>query len=187
MKIILAQGNPEARYEGTRHNVGFAIIDAWAQLHSATWTHKPKFFSQVAEVTIDDTLVLLVKPSTYYNETGRAARTLVDFYKADPATDLLIIHDDLALPLGTIRVRQKGSDAGNNGIKSHNIHIGEAYQRLRIGIMSDRHFNDMDFVLGRFSPEEQAILEPVVKQANQLIDDFIAGRLDITSHRLETT
>ena len=182
MKIIFAQGNPEPRFDGTRHNVGFAIADAWAQAHDADWKSASKFAALTAEVTIDGEKVLLVKPTTYYNETGRSARAIADFYKIDTTTELLAIHDELALPLGTIRVRSKGSDAGNNGVKSLNAHLGDAYFRLRIGIMTDRHFDDMDFVLGRFSLEEQETLSTVIAKATGLIDEFIRGDLEVTSH-----
>lgn len=184
MKIIFAQGNAETRFDGTRHNVGFMIVDAWAKLHQAEWVNRPKFRSITAEITVGDEKVMLVKPTTYYNETGFAARKLVDFYKIDPLKDLLVVHDDLALNLGTIRVRDKGSDAGNNGIKSLNSHLGDGYQRLRIGIMSDHHYNDIDFVLGHFNQAEQTKLQSVTTKALEYIDDFIANKLMPTSENV---
>ncbi|MEP6710637.1 MAG: aminoacyl-tRNA hydrolase, partial [Candidatus Saccharibacteria bacterium] len=134
MKLIFAQGNPGDQYNTTRHNVGFAILDALAKKFEASFTSKPKFFADIAELNIEGEKILLVKPATFYNETGKSARALVDFYKLAPATDVLVVHDDLALPFGTLRTREKGSDAGNNGIKSLNAHLGPDYARLRIGI-----------------------------------------------------
>lgn len=186
MKIIFAQGNPEAKYTDTRHNVGFAVLDQYAQQQSAQFSDKPKFFAQVAELVVAGEKVLLTKPTTYYNETGRSARTLVDFYKADPATDLLVVHDDLALPFGTLRVRQQGSDAGNNGIKSLNAHLGTNYHRLRIGVSNDsrEHIVDVDFVLSRFSREESdALAATIIPAACDIIDTFVAGTHEITSHK----
>lgn len=184
MKLVLAQGNAEPRFDGTRHNVGFMIIDAWAKLHQAEWVNRPKFRSIMAEVVIEGEKVILVKPTTYYNETGYAARKLVDFYKLDTLKDLLVIHDDLALNLGTIRVRGKGSDAGNNGIKSLNSYLGDGYQRLRIGIMNDQHFNDIDFVLGRFNQADQIKLQSITDRAIDYIDQFIDNQLVPTSEKV---
>jgi len=184
MKLIFAQGNPEARFDGTRHNVGFMILDQFAKDHAAEWVSRPKFHADIAEISIDGEKVLLVKPNTYYNETGLSARGLIDFYKVDQTTDLLVIHDDLDLPLGTIRSRAKGSDAGNNGVKSLNAHLGENYHRLRVGIMSNLHHNDLEFVLGRFNEEERDLLKPVVEHSHKLINDFIHGDLELTSHSL---
>lgn len=184
MKLVLAQGNPEARFDGTRHNIGFHIISALAHRVGADWQEKTKFRAYVAETTIVGEKVLLVKPTTFYNETGQSARAIVDFYKLDPSQDVLVIHDDLALPLGLIRVRPDGGDAGNNGIKSLNAHLGPDYHRLRIGVMSDQHHNDLDFVLGTFNEQEREALKPVIDQAISLTEQFAAGELEITSHTL---
>src|SRR5438445_447838 len=137
MKLIFAQGNPGSQYATTRHNVGFLILDQLAAKAGKEFIKKPKFHADVAELTIAGEKVLLVKPTTFYNETGQSARSLVDFYKLDTMSDVLVVHDDLALPLGTIRTREKGSDAGNNGIKSLNAHLGHDYHRIRIGIYNE--------------------------------------------------
>lgn len=187
MKLIFAQGNPETKYDGTRHNVGFAVLDQYAAGHNATFSEKPKFFGHIAELSIAGEKTLLVKPDTYYNETGRSARALVDFYKLDTATDLLVVHDDLALPFGTLRVRQQGRDAGNNGIKSLNAHLGDSYHRLRIGVDNDLRTlaGDTDFVLGRFTQEEHTALDQtIIPAADAIIDAFIANQHEITSHSL---
>ena len=108
MKIIFAQGNPGKQYERTRHNSGFMVVDTLAAKESAPWHTDTKFKADIAEVQLADEKVLLVKPLSYYNETGQVARSVIDFYKVDPSADLLVIHDELALPFGTIRVREKG-------------------------------------------------------------------------------
>lgn len=174
MKLILAQGNPESRFDGTRHNAGFFMIDRYARAHGAAWSEKSKFFAFVAEVTIDGEKVLLVKPQTYYNETGRSARALADFYKIDP-DDILVLHDELALPFGTLRTRSSGSDAGNNGIKSLNAALGQQYKRLRIGIYNDLRdrMDDSDFVTGKFSHDEVNTLENLYSEVEKLIDRFV--------------
>lgn len=185
MKIIIAQGNPGPDYKTTRHNIGFLIVDSFAEKHETSFKNKPKFHAEIAELTVDGEKVLLVKPVTFYNETGRSVRALVDFYKADTANDLLVIHDDLALPFGTIRTRQQGSDAGNNGIKSINAAVGENYHRIRIGILNDLRdrMPDADFVLSHFTSEEQTTLPDIKLKVNGLINNFALGKLEATTHR----
>lgn len=187
MKLVFAQGNPGHEYSHTRHNVGFLCLEVYAEKHGATFTPKPKFFADIAETSVNGEKVLLVKPTTFYNESGRSARAIVDFYKLDPASDILVLHDELALPFGTLRIREKGSDAGNNGIKSLTAHIGESYHRLRIGVASEQRgqMTDVDYVLARFSQDEMLHLSKTIQpQVNAIIDDFILGQHDITSHSL---
>lgn len=189
MRIILAQGNPGSKYTNTRHNVGFLTLDRLAEtLGQADWKTSTKFNAHILDLGSDDQRTLLVKPTSYYNDTGLVARAITDFYKIDPKTDLLVIHDDLALPLGTIRTRQKGSDAGNNGIKSLNQHLGQEYKRLRIGIWNPLRdeMNNADFVLSRFSPDERTKLnEQILPKATELILDFIkTGELPDTSYKI---
>lgn len=185
MKLIIAQGNPGAQYAHTRHNVGFAVLDALAKKEQATFLKKTKFHADVAEVTIAGEKTLLVKPATFYNETGQAARLLVDFYKLDPARDILVVHDDLALPFGTLRIRDKGSDAGNNGIKSLNAHLGADYMRIRIGIYNELRdrIHDADFVLSGFTKNETDTLnDTLAPKVFELITAFCAESLETTSH-----
>lgn len=182
MKIIFAQGNPGAQYAYTRHNVGFLFLDIFAKKQSVEFTKKPKFHADIAEYTVAGEKVLLVKPTTFYNETGQSARSLLDFYKISSAADLLVIHDDLALPFGALRTREKGGDAGNNGIKSLNAHVGTEYRRLRVGIYSDLRdrMDDADFVLGHFSAHEKNTLPSVYEEVEQIIEQFTAGTFNPT-------
>lgn len=176
MKLIFAQGNPGIQYALTRHNVGFIVVDAIADALGGSWKVDSKMGAELCKVTIDGETVLLVKPLSFYNETGLVARKLVDFYKLTPASDVLVIHDELALPFGTIRVREQGSDAGNNGIKSLNSHLGAAYWRVRIGVWNElrERINDADFVLGRFSADEQKQLHAIIQNTVfDLIKEFI--------------
>lgn len=184
MRLILAQGNPGTEYRDTRHNVGFRMLDAYANSGGYEWAEKTKFQAYVAEATSADEKTLLVKPTTYYNDTGVAARTLIDFYKIDPA-DLLVLHDDLMLPLGTIRTRERGSDAGNNGVKSLNSHLGQDFKRVRIGIwteLADR-MEATAFVLGKFAADEQKALSDVEPTILHIIDNFIHGIFESTSYK----
>lgn len=186
MKIIFAQGNPGRQYAKTRHNVGFLILDELAKQKHGKWLEKPKFKGDITEVEFGNTKAILVKPITFYNESGNSIRALVDFYKINPAKDLLVIHDDLALPFGTIRTREKGSDAGNNGIKNIISHIGERFNRMRIGIKAESKESpdDTKFVLNRFNRKEAKQLKTViVPQSLQLIEQFVEDKLEITSYR----
>lgn len=184
MKLLIGLGNPETRYANTRHNAGFRVLDAYAAERGAVFQTKEKFHAQLAELTLGGEKVILAKPATYYNNSGEAARSLCDFYKLDPS-DVLIIHDELALPFGTIRTRLGGSDAGNNGVKSITQHIGADTARIRIGIKNElrERLDDADFVLSHFTKDEDASLhETLVKKAIALIEDFVAGDFEHTTH-----
>lgn len=183
MKIVFAQGNPGKQYERTRHNTGFIVIDAFADAHDAAWKLSDKFKSEVADLTMGDEKVLLVKPQSFYNETGAVARHLQEFYNLS-AEDLLVVHDELSLPFGTVRRREKGSDAGNNGIKNLNTHIGEAYRRLRVGIWNEKRdlMDDADFVLSGFTKEEaKKLTADIIPHAVEAIESFIRGSFESTS------
>lgn len=187
MKIIFAQGNPDTKYQNTRHNTGFLVLDAFSEIHSASWRSVEKYKSRIAEVIINGEKVLLVKPLSFYNDTGLVARQLIDYYKVDPTTHFLVIHDDLALPFGTIRIRENGSDAGNNGIKSLNTHLGADYRRIRIGIWTDNRdlMDDVNFVLGTFTKAEHTKLDTyIIPKAIELLEAFIADTLELSSHKI---
>lgn len=183
MKVILGLGNPGKEYDFTRHNLGFLIVDQIAAHYSIEFSSKSKFSAHVAEFSVDNEKILLVKPQTYYNEAGQPARAIIDFYKLPPE-NLLVVHDELALPFGTLRIRNNGSDAGNNGIKSLNTHIGQQYTRLRIGIATPLRdqMNDADFVLGKFNAEEQSQLKIITDHAKTLAEGFIDGTLTPSNH-----
>lgn len=186
MKIIFAQGNPGNEYAHTRHNVGFKVVDAIAETKAATWKKESKFNAETAQYLDGEEKVLLVKPHSFYNDTGIVARSIVDFFKLDPSQSVLVIHDELALPFGTVRVRHQGNDAGNNGIKDLNAHLGTSYTRIRIGIWNERRnlMDDADFVLSSFSTDEREALNTLIDtKIASLIDDFVAGSLEAASHK----
>lgn len=184
MKLIFALGNPGEQYAHTRHNIGWQVIDALARQLGTSFSLKNKFSAHVAEATVDGEKIILVKPTTFYNLTGASARSLIDFYKLG-LSDVLVVHDDIALPVGTLRVREKGSDAGNNGIKSLNAHLGPDYARLRISTanqLAERQ-DSADFVLSRLSAEEQATLEGMMPQVIDVIMQFVAGKHQTTTYK----
>ena len=201
MKVILALGNPGEKYAYTRHNAGFLIIDQLAAGQSAHFSNKPKFFADIAELnsfTVDSAAstklpiaiprekVLLVKPTTYYNEVGIAARALMDFYKLT-LDDLLIIHDDTALDFGKIRVRKGGESAGNNGLKSLHRHISSDFWHIRIGTdnLLRRQIGDVDFVLSKFNADERTILRDwTIPESIKLTETFLNSTIEPLSIKL---
>lgn len=186
MKLIVGLGNVGQQYTGTRHNSGFTAIEAFASAHDAQWQTKDKFKANVAELTLSGQKVLLAKPTTLYNLSGDAVRALKDFYKIDNK-DILVVHDELALPFGTIRTRGDGSDAGNNGIKSIIAAIGNEFARIRIGIANEHTpaKDAADFVLERFMAEESEKVEHIQTEVERLIDLFAEhGELPHTSWQL---
>ena len=185
MKLIIALGNPEKRYDKTRHNIGFFIADHLVGQWHASWQKQKKFHAITAEyVAPSGQHVIIAKPTTYYNLVGESARAISDFYKIAPE-DTLIIHDDLALPLGTVRTRIGGSSGGNNGLKSLTSHLGETTCRLRIGVWDDTHEGReaTDVVLGKLSAAEQQQLAALLPKVTSLIDAFLAGDFAVTTHR----
>ena len=184
IKVIVGLGNPGQEYANTRHNIGFAAIDYFANEHRASWKPAPKFKANVATMAFNDTKLILVKSQTFYNNTGEAVRAITDFYKV-PSTDILAIHDELALPFGSIRTRLGGSDAGNNGIKSLNSHIGTSYARIRVGIENDlrARMDAADFVLARFTPDEQTAIPAMFATVSGQIDRFCSGDFAATTHQ----
>jgi PTH1 family peptidyl-tRNA hydrolase len=187
MKIIFAQGNPGPDYTQSRHNVGFLILDSLADNLKSRWANKPRFHAITAEVNISGEKALLIKPTSFYNETGRSVREIINFYKLDPASDLLVVHDDFALPFNTIRIRRSGSDAGNNGIKSINSHINSDYTRIRIGIWTElrEQMDDAEFVLAKFNADESNQLnKKIIPKTIELINQFCNGTIESTSYKI---
>lgn len=185
MKLIIGLGNPDPTYALTRHNLGWRVIDALAHTHRTELSQKSKFSSLVGEISVNGEKVLLVKPLLYYNNSGQVVRQIVDFYKL-PLDDILVIHDELALPLGQIRTRISGSPAGNNGIKSIAALLGPDFARIRIGISSElkHRMPDADFVLSRFNQAEEKLVADILPTVIDLVDRFIADDFDSDTIKL---
>lgn len=184
MKLVIGLGNPEERYKNTRHNVGFRVLTAYAHASDKEFQLKDKFKACVADLTVKGEKVIFAKPTTYYNNVGESARLITDFYKIAPSK-VLVVHDELALPFGTIRTRVGGSDAGNNGIKSITQHIGPDTARIRMGIYNELRdrMDDAEFVLSTFTKEEDtALQEALTVKAIALINDFVSGNFEHVTH-----
>src|SRR5712691_6043605 len=167
MRVVVGLGNPGPKYRGTRHNVGFDVVDYLAQSPAAR-VFRSRFQAHVAESTEDGLQLLLVKPETFMNLSGRSVRELVDFYKL-ALEDVLIVCDDINLPLGKLRMRANGSHGGHNGLRNIQEHLGTVeYPRLRIGVDAPALKDDgaVDHVLGPFRPgEKDAIADAIPKAA----------------------
>lgn len=159
MKLIIGLGNPGAQYEKTRHNVGFHVVDALATKYALRWERRGR--AMIANGTIGREKVVLVKPLTYMNNSGEAVGELVRWFKCE-SDDLLVIYDELDLPLGHIRLRARGSSGGHNGIKSIVQHLHtEQFPRMRVGIGRPKniHMDAVDHVLGAPGADEQIQIE----------------------------
>jgi peptidyl-tRNA hydrolase, PTH1 family len=168
MKIVVGLGNPGPQYVGTRHNVGFVVVDGLAKAPGAS-RFQTRFHSQVAEVMEVSEKLLLLKPDTFMNRSGQAVRAAVDFYQTQLA-DLLIVCDDFNLPLGKLRVRASGTHGGHNGLRDIQNHLGTTeYSRLRIGIGSPDEGQAVNHALGRFRPGERPVVEEAVQRALQAV------------------
>lgn len=162
MKYLIAGlGNIGSEYEGTRHNIGFRMVDALAESQGATW--QDKRYGAIANCRVKNAELVLLKPSTYMNLSGNAVRYWMQQEKI-PDGNLLVIVDDLSLPVGTIRMKQNGSAAGHNGLKNIAQMLGtENYNRLKFGIGNNfPRGGQVDFVLSRFSPDDEKIIQEKV-------------------------
>lgn len=172
MQILVGQGNPDAKYLRNRHNLGFMVLDAIASDHGfGPW--RAKFQSQVCEGRIGSEKVLLMKPETYYNETGRAAQAAMKFYKLSPE-DVTIFHDEIDLAPGRMRVKRGGGHSGNNGIRSMIAHVGADVRRIRMGV---GHPGDksrvMPYVLADFSKADEAWRDALINACSKALPMLI--------------
>ena len=179
MFIIAGLGNPKKEYDNTRHNIGFAMIDALADKYQIS-VMDIKNKGMTGKGIINGQKVILVKPLTFMNLSGECIRALTDYYKIDPETELIVISDDISLPPGQIRVRKKGSAGGHNGLKNIIQHLGtEGFQRIRLEVGEKPKGYDLaDYVLGHFSKEEEASIKEGIGKAIEAAEMMLAGETD---------
>ncbi len=184
MYVVAGLGNPGLSYRHTRHNIGFDAVDVIAKRYSAKLS-KSEFRSKTANCVISGEKVLLVKPQTFMNLSGEAIRPLLDYYKADPVKELIVISDDVALDAGRIRIRKKGSAGGHNGLKNIIKNLGtEDFIRIRIGAGKLPAGQDMiSFVLGRNDRKERQTLESAFERAADAVETIIARGVDEAMNR----
>ncbi len=172
MKLIVGLGNPGMQYDKTRHNAGFLAADALAQRHAAGQIPKSRFNAVTLDAIIGTEKTLLMKPTTYMNLSGKAVGEAVRFFKLDPTEDLIVLVDDIALPVGHIRVRRRGGSGGHNGLSDiDRVLGGDDYVRVRIGVGSvPKMMNQADWVLSRFMSEESADLNAAITKAADAVE-----------------
>jgi len=161
IRLIAGLGNPGAEYANTRHNIGFLVLDNFAAQFGSTWERSTKWSALVAK----HANIFLVKPMAYMNRSGEPLRAVADFYKIGPG-EILVVLDDLALPLGRLRLRSSGSSGGHNGLESMLVQFGtDAIPRLRIGIGAAPRDGGIDYVLSRFYEEEKPLVRSTIDRA----------------------
>lgn len=179
MFIIAGLGNPTKEYEGTRHNVGFDVIDRLADRYNIEVETK-KHLALTGKGVIAGQKVILAKPQTYMNLSGESIRSIVDYYKVDPETELLVIYDDISLDVGKLRIRAKGSAGGHNGIKNIIAHLGsQVFPRIKVGVGEKPSKYDLaDYVLGHFSKAEQVLMDEGYNHAVNAVEMILSGDIN---------
>ena len=179
MFIIAGLGNPTLQYEGTRHNVGFDVIDILADKYNISVDAK-KSRAYIGKGVIEGQKVLLVKPQTYMNLSGESIRGLVDYYKIDTEQELLVIYDDISLAPGQIRIRKKGSAGGHNGIKNIIANLGtDVFMRIKVGVgEKPKKYDLADYVLSRFSKAEKELMEEGYDNAVAAARKILTGEIE---------
>ncbi len=179
MFVIMGLGNPDRKYQNTRHNIGFDVMDALAAKYNISIKEK-KHRALCGSGFIEGRKVLLVKPQTYMNLSGESLADILSFYKIDPAEELLVVFDDISLPPGQLRIRKKGSAGGHNGIKSLIAHAKtDAFSRIKVGVgEKPKDWDLADYVLGHFSKEERAEVDIAMQNAIGAIAWIVQGEID---------
>lgn len=179
MFLIAGLGNPSSRYEKTRHNIGFDVIDAVSDRYNIEVKEK-KAKALCGSGFIEGQKVLLVKPQTYMNLSGDSISALTNFYKLDPARELIVIYDDISLDPGNIRIRKKGSAGGHNGVKDIIAKIGtDQFPRIKVGVGAKPENWDLaDYVLSRFSQGERRLVDEAASESVEALALMVQGRIE---------
>lgn len=185
MKIIAGLGNPTKEYEGTRHNIGFSVIDKLADKYNISMNEK-KHKAICGKGMIEGERVILLKPQTYMNLSGESVVDAVNFYKVDPEEDVIIIYDDIDLDVGKLRIRAKGSAGGHNGMKNIIAHLGtQVFPRIRVGVgAKPKDWDLADYVLGRFPKEELPEIEAGRETACEAVKIIVSQGTEAAMNRI---
>ena len=169
LPLVAGLGNPGRDYEHTRHNLGWVVLEALAKKHGLAWKHAPQFNAELARWDVAGGTRWLVKPLTFMNDSGRALGAVARFYKIEPA-DLAVVYDDLTIDLGLLKITTTGSAGGHNGVESLLEHLGSGFVRYRLGVgpKQPAQMDMADFVLGKFTLEQQTLV-------NQKLDHYVSG------------
>ncbi len=175
--LFAGLGNPGSEYDDTRHNIGFACLDAFAKANDfPAWQNKKDLKSHVTSVNLGGTRIILVKPQTFMNLSGEAVQAVTSFYKINPET-IIAIYDELDIDFGQIRLRSGGSAAGHNGVKSLIQHLGEDFGRVRVGIgpKQPEQMDSAKFVLQRFNADQQSHMSELIIESNAILSELAYG------------
>ena len=176
MKLIVGLGNPGKEYEKTRHNIGYMYLDYITDNSEFVLNKANKALEY--EKNIDGEKVLFIKPITFMNLSGEAVSRYIRYYKLN-TDDILIIHDDLDLEVGTYKIKQHGSSGGHNGLKNIELHLHtQEYKRIKIGISNDKSINTKDYVLGKISKENKKVLDETINKVVDILDDYFTLSFD---------
>ena len=171
MFLIVGLGNPGIQYENTRHNIGFKVIDNISKEYNIE-INRQKFKGVYGEGFINGEKVILLKPTTYMNLSGESIREVVDFYKLT-CEDIVVIYDDISLDVGRLRIREKGSAGGHNGIKSIIAHLGtDVFPRIKVGV-GQPNIDLVNYVLGKFTDEEMEVLSESIDASTKAVSEII--------------
>jgi PTH1 family peptidyl-tRNA hydrolase len=182
LKLVVGLGNPGSRYQGTRHNIGFELVELLARGGRGS-SFSRKFEGQAAEAEIDYHRVLLLKPETFMNLSGRSVGQAARFYKLEPS-EILVTCDDLSLPVGKLRIRPGGSDGGQKGLRDIASHLGtDQFPRLRIGIGDQGASDASDYVLSRFRAPERILIDDTLILASQAVAVWVTQGIDKAMNR----
>jgi peptidyl-tRNA hydrolase, PTH1 family len=182
LKLIVGLGNPGIQYRQNRHNVGFLVLDRYAETHHFSFSRR-RFNALLAEVLVRDQRVLLAKPQTFVNLSGRAVTKLVSFHRI-PSRDIIIVYDDLDLPVGKMRLRAQGSAGGHHGMESIITALGHGdFARLRIGIGRPDSHDDIGHVLGNIADDENVALNEVFSRAVIALDVWLDQDIDVAMNK----
>ncbi len=182
MKLYVGLGNPGRSYENTRHNVGFSAVDTFAKETGLLFDQR-KFKGKYGKIVLNDQEILVLKPQTYMNLSGEAVRDIASYYRIDPQ-DILVIYDDMDLPLGKIRLRKNGSGGGHNGMKNIiQLLSNSEIKRIRVGVGKNPNIEMKDYVLGKFTKEEKAVMKETYQTISSALIDYSKVDFDVLMNK----
>lgn len=178
MKLIVGLGNPGREYNNTKHNVGFDVVDSIANNLSIAFAENNKFRSQIAAGLISDQKIILCKPSTFMNLSGQAVQLTAHYYKIS-VSDIIVIHDDIDLPIGTVKIKTGGGNGGHNGLKSIDNCFGSEYLRIRVGVGRPENKDEVaDYVLRVFGNAQRIVIDDIIKRIIENFGLILDGKID---------
>ena len=184
--IVVGLGNPGPKYENTRHNAGYMVVDEIARQYGCSF-EKSKFKGEIAKCNISGKKVLLLKPLTYMNLSGESVQAAASYYKLDQH-NILVIFDDISLDVGKMRIRRQGSDGGHNGIKNIQMYFDRDFARIKVGVGKKPHpeYDLAAWVLSKFSKDEQKLLENVISDSVSATELIIKGEIDVAMNKFNS-